>query len=185
MIAIRFLASDAPFTSEDFYNKLFPNGWSFLINFLALIVLFVALYFLAYKPVHRNIQARKDYIEHNLRDSERAKAVNEAKEKEAASIIAEAKKEGAVIIDKAKSDATVKANEITAQAQSEAAARQKAADAAIAQAEAASQERVHEAIVQVALDASKKVLEREVSSEDNKRLVGQFVDDVANKKKEQ
>jgi cbb3-type cytochrome oxidase subunit 3 len=71
--------SSTPFTAEDFINKLFPNGWSFLINFLAMIVLFIAVYFIAYKPVKKYVEARKDYVEHNLRDSERAKAINEAK----------------------------------------------------------------------------------------------------------
>ena len=54
-------ANAGPFSSEDFLNKLFPNFWSFLINLLALIVLFVVIFFLAYMPVKKFVKARQDY----------------------------------------------------------------------------------------------------------------------------
>jgi F-type H+-transporting ATPase subunit b len=171
-------SNNAPFTPEDFLNKLFPNFWSFLINFLALIVLFVAVYFIAYKPLKKLIKARGDYVEHNLRDSEQAKAINERKAKEADSLIVEAKQNANGIIKKAKQDAVVKADEITSEAKLEASQRQKDADEAIKQAELKSQQAIHEEIVNVALDASKKILSREVNEKDNKRLVDDFVKDV-------
>jgi len=168
-----FILSE-PFTAEDFLNKLFPNFWSFLINFLALIVLFVAVYFLAYKPLKKYIAARKDYIEHNLRDSERAKKINEQKAAESDQLILDAKKQANDIIAKAKTDASVSAEAILASAEKDATARQKAADAAIKQEEEKSRRAVHEEIVNLALDASKKVLGHEVTSEDNKKLIRDF-----------
>jgi F-type H+-transporting ATPase subunit b len=172
----------APFTSEDFLNKLFPDFWSWLINFLALIVLFVVAYFLAYKPVKKYIDARKDYIEHNLRDSERAKKMNEDKVKEGDAIINDAKKEANDIILKAKSDATTSAASIVSEAEKEAQERQKAADLAIKQEEEKSRRAIHDEIVNVALDASKQVLEREVNEQDNAALVKNFAENVHKEK---
>jgi F-type H+-transporting ATPase subunit b len=170
--------TDAPFTAKDFVNKIFPNGWSFLINFLALIVLFVAVYFLAYKPVKKYVEARKDYVEHNLRDSERAKALNEAKVAEGDSIISDAKEQANAIVLKAKSDATLTSQSIVAEAEKDAQERQKAADEAIKQEEEKSRRAIHDEIVNVALDASKQVLGREVNDKDNAKLVSDFADDV-------
>lgn len=176
-------ASSTPFTPQDFLDKLFPNFWSFLINFLALIVLFVALYFIAYKPVKKLVDARKDYVERNLRDSEKAKAISERKAKEGDDIVAKAEAEAAVIIGKAKSDAVVSASAITATAEKEAQERQKAADEAIRQAEERSKRAVHDEIVSVALEASKKVLGREVKDEDNQKLIRDFAASVDSKEK--
>ena len=83
------LLSD-PFTPEDFLNKLIPNFWSFIINLLALIVTFVILYFVAYKPVKRYLKARKDYVKGNIEDSEKAKVTMEKREKETRHIVHDA-----------------------------------------------------------------------------------------------
>lgn len=171
-------STNVPFTAKDFLDKLFPNFWSFLINFLALIVLFVAVYFLAYKPVKKYLSARQDYVEHNLRDSERAKALNESKVAEGDQIIAGAKSQATMIVVKAKTDATASGQAIIASAEKEASERQKAADEAIKQEEEKSRRAIHDEIVNVALDASKQVLGREVNTEDNAKLVSSFADDV-------
>lgn len=173
---------DAPFTADDFLAKLIPNFWSFLINFVAMIVLFIAVYFIAYKPLKKYVSARKDYVEHNLRDSEQAKAMNEAKVAEGDQIIADAKSQANAILAKAKVDATASGEAIVLAAEQEAQARQKAADEAIKQEEEKSQRAIHDAIVSVALDASKQVLGREVNSEDNAKLVSDFAEQVRGEK---
>lgn len=177
-----FTLSDTPFTPEDFLNKLFPNFWSWLINFLALIVLFVFVYFVAYKPIRKYIKSRGDYVEHNLRDSEEAKAIAERKAKEAEQSISEAKGQADAIIKKAKGDAEIKAGEVLSEANQTIAKKQKDADIAIKQAEEKSKKAIQDEIINVAMDASKQVLGREVSSDDNKRLVKDFVKDVEGEK---
>lgn len=179
------LDASAPFTAEDFLNKLFPNFWSFIINLLALVALFVALYFIAYKPLRRVIKARKDYIEHNLRDSEKAKEISERKASEGDQVVSDAKKQASTIIAKAKSDATISANEILVSAQKAAAEKQKAADEAIRQEEEKSRQVIHDEIVSVALAASKQVLGREVNEKDNARLVSEFVKNVTKQKEKE
>jgi F-type H+-transporting ATPase subunit b len=171
-------SGNAPFTAGDFLDKLIPNFWSFLINFLALIVLFVALYFIAYKPIKKYVNARKDYVEHNVHDSEVAKTLYEKKAAESDAIIADAKAQANDIIAKAKADAAVAADRIVQDAQSSAKARQQAADEAIRQAEEKSQRAIHDEIVNVALEASRQVLGREVNQEDNAKLVSDFADDI-------
>lgn len=177
-IFINVLADVAPFSPEDFINKLFPNFWSWLINFLALIVLFVVVYFLAYKPIRKYVQARKDYVERNLRDSEAAKEINERKARESDKLIADAKVEANGIIEKAKNDASKQADIIIDEAKKEASRKQVEADIAIKQAEEKSKAAIESEIINVALDASKKVLGRELDNKDNERLLKDFVSDL-------
>ena len=177
-LGIRAYDSAAPFTVEDFLDKLFPNFWSLLINLVALIVLFVFLYHIAYKPVKKYLDARKEYVEKNIRDSETSKAMYEKKVLESETMISNARKEAGEIINKAKGDAEVSAESIIKSANERAEASQKAADEAIAQAEEKSRRAIHEEIVNVALDASKAVLGREVNKEDNAKLVDKFVESV-------
>jgi len=143
-----------------------------------MIVLFVAVYFIAYKPVKKYLDARKDYVEHNLRDSERAKAINEAKVAEGEEIISNAKQEASAIVAKGKADAATSADAIIQSAEKDAQERQKAADEAIKQAEEKSRRAIHDEIVNVALDASKQVLGREVNEQDNAKLVKDFAEGV-------
>lgn len=176
--SIGLTLDDTPFTPEDFLNKLFPNFWSWLINFLALIVLFVVVYFIAYKPVKKFIKARKDYVDHNIHDSEQAKAISERKAKEAEESISSAHAEADSIIKKAKADASIKAGEVMAEANSTIAKKRKDADEAIKLEEEKSKKAISDEIVNIAMDASQKVLGRSVTSDDNKRLVNDFVKDV-------
>ncbi|MCQ2800053.1 MAG: ATP synthase F0 subunit B [Bacilli bacterium] len=170
--------SNPPFTAKDFLDKLFPNFWSLVINLLALIVLFVFLYFVAYKPVKKYLDARKDYVEKNIKDSEEAKATYESKLALTEDMVKDARAEASEIISKAKADAEVSAQNIIKEADEAAKARQLAADEAIAQAEEKSRRAIHDEIVNVALEASKQVLGREISREDNEKLLNDFIEEV-------
>ena len=174
-------ANAGPFSSEDFLNKLFPNFWSFLINLLALIVLFVVIFFLAYKPIKKFVKARQDYVEGNIRDSEAAKKEYEEKLKNSDALIDEAKKEADDIVNAARLDAAAEALRIQEEAQKQAAKKFDDAEEAIRLAEKKSREEIQKEIVNVAMDASKKVLGREVNEEDHQRLLDDFVRDVTGK----
>lgn len=173
--SILVLDSSAPFSAEDFINKLIPNFWSFLINLIALIVLFVLLFFIAYKPLKKYCEARKDNIEKNMRDAERAKKINERNVQEGAAIIENAHTEAQKIIAKAKVDAASSAEAIITDANAEAKRRQKECDEALKLEEAKARDAIKREIVNVALDASKEILGREVSESDNAHLIDEFI----------
>ena len=125
---------------------------------------------------HRDDVAERGFV--NLH-----RLMNEAKVAEGDQIIADAKAQANAIVTKAKADATSSSEAIVAEAEKEAQTRQKAADEAIKQAEEKSRREIHDAIVNVALDASKQVLGREVNSEDNAKLVSDFADEVKGEKR--
>ena len=168
----------APFTSEDFISRISFNVWDFLAVFLAFIVLLLVAFFFAYKPVKKFIKDRGDYVEGKIKEAERREEESRGLTEEAERNIAESKKSALLIVEKAQEDANAQKEEILAQAKLEAEQEKQKAQQEIAQEIEASKDEIHREIVSVAMDASEKVLGREVNDEDNRRLVDDFVNDL-------
>lgn len=172
--------------SSDFANVaegLLPNLWITLTQIVLFVATAAAVIFLAYKPLKKKLEKRKDYIEGNIRDSERkkadaTKALDEAKEavdaaqKKAGDIIREAQKTAELkAADEQKAlSASIEKQKIQAHKDIEAERARMLASA-------------HNQILETALSASKEILGREVDSEDNRKLVDQFIDDLAEENK--
>lgn len=174
-------ASSAPFQPEDFLSKIFGNFWSLLINLLALLVLFLVLFFVAYKPIRKYSEKRRDYIEGNIRDAERAKSFYEDKVNHSEEIISSAEKQAQEIIQKAEENAQKEANSIVADAKKEAALTQEKALQNIEQEKQKARAEIHQEIVNVALDASKEILGREITEKDNQKILNDFTNDLEKK----
>ena len=175
--ALRFLASDAPFSDSDFINKIFPNGlWDLIIQLLAFLVMMGVVIFLGYKPIKRMVAKRREYIASEISSAEEANRVAQKAAASADAVIAEGKATALRIVEEAKKEGETARSAIIAEAEKEAAERKKAADADIALAREKSLQEVRSEIVGVALAASEAVLRREVSEKDNDALIAQFVD---------
>lgn len=163
---------------EDFLDKLFPNPWDALAVFLAFIILLIAVFFFAYKPVKNLLKKRGDYVEDKIKSAE-------SKEQEATKLLSDAneevkakKIEAMGIVEKAKEDANKERQAILDKAKEERQAEVNKAKEEIAQEIEASKDEIHREIVSVAIDASSKVLEREVTKKDNEKLIDSFIDDL-------
>ena len=175
--ALRFLASDAPFSDSDFINKIFPNGlWDLIIQLLAFLVMMGVVIFLGYKPIKQMVAKRREYVASEISSAEEANRVAQKAAASADSVIAEGKATALRIVEEAKKEGETARSAIIAEAEKEAAERKKAADADIALAREKSLQEVRSEIVGVALAASEAVLRREVSEKDNDALIAQFVD---------
>ena len=155
--------------------KLIPNVWAFLVQLLALVCLLVFVILFAYKPIHKFIDKRKEFLQNQVDETDRLN--KEAKEfnEESAKGIKEANMKANEIIKKAEMDANLRRDAIIEEAQKESdEIREKSLKEIEAAKEKAFKELSRE-IVDVAIDASEKVLEREVNSEDNRNVVDNFV----------
>ena len=181
VVRLQTVLADAPFSSEDFIKKLVPNGWSLLINLLALLVTFTILYFLAYKPIKKYLKARQDTVKKNIDDAEEAKRVAQATITNRDAIIRDANEQAVNIVNKAKDDGEKKRQEIVKAAEDEAAKKLDQARESIKQEEIASREAIKKEIVDVALDISQAVLPREITEEDNKRMLNELTNQLEKK----
>lgn len=168
----------APVDQESFLAKLFPNPWDALAVFLAFIVLLLVVFFFAYKPVKNLIKKRGDYVEGKIKNAEEKEKNAELKVKQSEEQIKTSQKEAMEIIEKAKLDATKERNEIKEKAKLDADKEVERAKEQIAQEIEASKDQIHEEIVSVAVQASSKILEREVSKKDNEKLIDDFIDEL-------
>ena len=169
-------------TKNDFMEKLFPNPWDALAVFLAFVVLLLVVFYFAYKPVKNLIKKRGDYVEDKIktaetREKESQKLLNEANEEVKAKRI-----EAMAVVEQAKADANKERAAILEKAKEEKQAEIKRTREEIAQEIEASKDEIHREIVSVAIDASSKVLEREVKKEDNEKLIDSFIDDLKESK---
>lgn len=166
----------APVDQDSFLAKLFPNPWDALAVFLAFIILLLVVFFFAYKPVKKLIKKRGDYVEGKIKNAEEKEKDAEIKVKETEEKLKYSNKEAMEIIEKAKEDATKERNAIKEQAKLDADKEIIRAKEQIAQEIEASKDKIHDEIVSVAVQASSKILEREVSKKDNEKLIDNFID---------
>ena len=167
---------------NDFLDKLFPNPWDALAVFLAFIILLLAIFYFAYKPVKKLLKQRGDYVENKIKTAEEREKESEKLLADANENVKASRKEAMEIVEKAKEDANKERQVILDKAKEEKAAEIKRTKEKIAQEIEASKDEIHREIVSVAIDASSKVLEREVNKKDNEKLIDSFIDDLKESK---
>ena len=166
----------------DIKEKLFPDIWDFVAVFLAFIVLLIAVFFFAYKPVKKLLKQRGDYVEGKIKTAEEREEKSQQLLNEANEEVKAKKVEAMGIVEKAKEDAQKERAAILEKAKQEKEEEIKRTKEEIAQEIEASKDEIHREIVSVAIDASSKVLEREVNKKDNEKLIDSFIDDLKDNK---
>ena len=182
MIASTTLTSCDGLSKEDFMDKLFPNPWDALAVFLAFVVLLIAVFYFAYKPVKKLLKQRGDYVEGKIKTAEEREEKSQQLLSDANEEVKAKKVEAMGIVEKAKEDAQKERAAILDKAKEEKEAEIKRTKEEIAQEIEASKDEIHREIVSVAIDASSKVLQREVNKEDNEKLIDSFIDDLKDNK---
>ena len=167
--------------AEAFTSKLIPNWPSFVAQLGALIVLILAVIIFGYKPIKKIVKKRQNHIEEQIKEAEKSKAVWQENELKSKETVLASNRTAADIVAEAKSNAEIERKQILDQAALDVEKMKKDAENDIARMEEDAQERIKKEMVSVALDASKELLGREVSSEDNNRLLEEFIEDMKKK----
>lgn len=145
-----------------------------IINIINIIILFVIVRGLAYKPVKKFLDARKERVAKELSDAAAAKQNAEEEALKYKELTEKSKAEGTEIINEAERTAKQSAAEIIASAkQSAAEITEKARENAKREREAQVASMKNE-IAELAFDISRQVLSREVTDEDNMRIADSF-----------
>ena len=145
-----------------------------IINIINIIVLFVIVRGLAYKPVKRFLDARKERVSKELSDAAQARQTAEEEALKYKELTEKSKMQQAEIINGAERTAKQNAAEIIETA------KQNAAE--ITEKARENSQKEHDAqiaamkgdIADIAFDISRQVLSREVTDEDNMRIADSF-----------
>lgn len=156
-------------------EKLVPNLLSFVVQFLSFLVLIVAVFILAYKPVKKILKKRAEFVENEIKEAKQnnldaQKSVEEAKE-----LVASSKVQASEILKNAEKQGQEKYDRMLASANDEIVEMKKEAEKDIERAKEEAIQDIRNEMVNVALSASEEILKREVDTDDNKRLAEDFI----------
>lgn len=163
---------------ESFLEKIIPNIWAFLVQFLALVVLIILFFVLAYKPVRNIIKKRQDHIEGQINQAEKTNLESQQKLNEANLTLSTSKKDALKIIDDAKEDALKQKDLIIKQTNEEINNLKTKAQEDIKREKERARDEINKTIIDVALSASKEVLKREINEDDNQKLIDEFINNI-------
>ena len=152
-----------------------------IMNIINIVILFVIVRFLAYKPVKKFLDARKKRLEDEKAAAEskagEAQAMCEEYEKKLSEVeaaraeaVRAGEKEGQQRADERVSSAKKDADRLLSDEQQASAAK-----------EAESAESMRDSVVELSVSIASKVSGRNINDEDNKRLAREFFDEEADK----
>jgi len=173
---------DQPSFPSGFFEKIIPNLWAFLVQLFALIVMIIAFFFLAYKPVRKILEKRKNHVEEEINEAERKNASANVLLKESQDKLDASKLEASKIIEDAKERAEKLKAESILKTDEEIQMMKRKADEDILASKENAKEEIRKEIIDVALLASKEILNREVNEKDNSKLVDNFIKDMDKEK---
>ena len=147
-------------------------------TWLNLLILFLVLKHFLFKPVNKILDSRKEEVANTYKEADEAKENAKALEAEYSQKLEGAKEESAEIVREATKKAQSRSDEIIADAKTEARAIVDNAHDQIEREKKIAVNQIKDEITDIALGAAAKVVEKEVSSKDNERLIESFIDSV-------
>lgn len=170
--------------SDSIEAKLIPNIWAFLVQLLAFIVLIIVVTKFAYKPVRKYLDKRSQILNDERKEAEDLKQKAKENFYESEKKLAEVRDNASKIIDEAREKGKSEREIILKEANLEAQKVKANAYKTIEEEKSKAQKEIKEDIVDVAFSMTSKLLEREVNTKDNEKLVDDFVKDLKRENKE-
>lgn len=154
------------------------NPTSILLHVLNAVILFVAVYFLLYKPVRKFLKKREDKITGALDEAEQAQKSSKELLLSGEAKLDEAHREAAQTISQGAQQAQVRADAIVEAANRQADEIISAAQQEAERIRATAREAMADEAAKLAVLIAAKVLQREVTKADNDRLIDDFLKEV-------
>ncbi len=146
-----------------------------LINTL---IIFLIFRIFLYKPVCKILEKRKQMAAAEIADAKKAKEDAEKAQQEYTARLADAKNEAAEIIRTANVRAQKREEEILAEATQKAADIRQKAEESIERDKQRALNEVKDEISEMVVMAAQKVVEKEISVEDNEEIISKFLEEV-------
>lgn len=163
---------------EGFENFIGLNPWTALFTLCNLVIVFLILKKFLFQPVNKMIDDRQREIDDLFNDAANAKSEAETLRADYDRKLTEAKSASAEIISEANLEANRRSEEILRQARIDAEALREKAGVDIALERKRAINEAKGEISRIALDIAEKVVERELDSADQERLIEGFLRDM-------
>lgn len=158
---------------------LWPNVPSLLVSLFTLIALFVIFKLFLFNKVRNLVETRQSFVDSQIENAKNENANAQKASESASSLLHNAKIEASTIISDSKSKALKEAEVIVGNANKEAARLASENREMIKQEKEALKGEIQKEIASVAMSAAKKIVEKEISEQDNKKLIDEFIKEVS------
>jgi len=148
-----------------------PDPGLYIWTIVTFLVLVAALAQFAWRPLLEALERRQSAIKKSLDDAQQAKQELERLHVESQKILTEARVQADQILSQTRSDANRVRDELKQKAQAEAAGILKNAERQIEMETARALQQIRSEAVDISVAIASKLLERNVSREDNERLI--------------
>ena len=162
----------------DVTDFLSINLTTIIASWLNLLILFLVFKHLLFNKVNKVLEDRKNDVAETYRKADEANENAQKLEAEYAERISGAKEESAQIIQAATRKAQQRSDEIIAEAKVEAKGITEQARNEIEREKKIAVNKIKDDITDIAFQAAQAVIEKDLTSEDNERLIGEFIDNV-------
>ena len=152
--------------------------WTFIAQICNLFLQVYLIKRFLFKPINEVLAKRKAMADAQLRDAAKAKDEAQAMKDEYEKSMAEAKNKASEILTSAQRNASLQSEEILKQANAQAVAIKEKAASDIAQEKRKAVNEIKDEIGGMAVDIAGKVIQREISEEDHKKLIDDFIANV-------
>lgn len=157
------------------------NPVDIVIHIINIIVLFVVLKLLLYKPVKKFMQAREDRINAEKQEIEASRAEAEELKKQYEAKLAEAESEAKDIMRDVSERAQLQSAEIIKTAEAKARDILAEADSSADEIRDKAVQSMKQDVVLAATDMAAKILSREINESDNEAIADRFFSDLESK----
>ena len=148
-----------------------PDPGLYIITIVTFLLLLWAFNKLAWKPLKATLLAREDSIRKSLDDARQAREELQRLRAESAQMLADARAEADTILSRTREDANRFRDEMKEKAQGEAAVIVKNAERRIEMETTRALQQIRTEAVEFSVAIASKILQRNVSKEDNERLI--------------
>jgi F-type H+-transporting ATPase subunit b len=155
-----------------------PDPGLFIWTIITFLVLLLLLAKFAWKPLLAALEARRETIRKSLDDAQQAKLELERLHQESAQILRQARMDAAEIVSQSRTDAQNLREELNKKAQTEAEGIVRNAQKAIQIETQAALAQIRSEVVDLSVSIASRLLERNVSKEDNIRLIDETLKQI-------
>lgn len=148
-----------------------PDPGLFIWTIATFVILLALLARFAWRPLLEALERRQEAIRKSLDDAQQAKVELERVQADAARLLAEARAEADAIIARTRTDAGRVRDELKQKAHAEAASLLRNAERQIELETARALQQIRREAVDISVAIASKLLQRQISREDNERLI--------------
>lgn len=152
--------------------------WTFIAQICNLFLQAYLIKRFLFKPINEMLDKRREMADAQIRDAQKAKEEASAIREEYEQNMAEAKTKANEILTSAQKTASLQSEEILHEAAKQAAALKEKAEKDIAQEKRKAVNEIKDEIGGMAMEIAGKVIEREISETDHKKLIDEFIANV-------